>query len=226
MTSQDAPARPSASVVIARHGGDALEILMLRRNQSIAFHGGAWVFPGGRVDEADHAGTDGTEIDVARRAALRETREETGLDPAPHSLLPFAHWTTPVGLPKRFATWFFLAPFAENATVTVDNDEIIDYRWMTPAATLAAHAAGEIDLPAPTYVTLLRFSSYASLEALVAALAASEVERFVPRVVKVDGGRCTVYEEDIAYESLDLELPGPRHRLIMRGNDFRYLREP
>ncbi|MEQ8661052.1 MAG: NUDIX hydrolase, partial [Gammaproteobacteria bacterium] len=61
---------------------------------------------------------------------------------------------------------------------------------------------------------------------LVAALTAAAVERFVPRVVSIDGGRCTVYVEDVAYESLDLEQPGPRHRLLMRGNDFRYLREP
>ncbi|MEQ8660592.1 MAG: NUDIX hydrolase [Gammaproteobacteria bacterium] len=152
-TNEPAPARPSASVVIARDAG-ALEILMLRRNERIAFHGGAWVFPGGRVDADDQRGTGADELAVARRAAVRETIEETGLAPAAESLLPFAHWTTPVGLPKRFATWFFLAPVADDVSVTVDNDEIIDYRWLTPAAALAAHAAGAIDLPAPTYVTL------------------------------------------------------------------------
>ncbi|MEQ8230269.1 MAG: NUDIX hydrolase [Gammaproteobacteria bacterium] len=225
MTSENVPARPSASVVIARDAPAGIEILMLRRNEKIAFHGGAWVFPGGRVDAADAVGTNSDPLEVARRAALRETLEETGLTPSPESLRPFAHWTTPIGLPKRFATWFFLAPVAEEVTVTVDNDEIIDYRWLTPAATLASHAAGELDLPAPTYVTLLGFRAHDSLQALTAAIDAAPVAHFVPRVVAVEGGRCTVYEEDVAYTTLDLELPGPRHRLIMRGNDFSYLRE-
>lgn len=46
--------RPAATVVLLRPGptGD-LEVLLTRRKESLAFFGGAYVFPGGRIDSAD-----------------------------------------------------------------------------------------------------------------------------------------------------------------------------
>jgi 8-oxo-dGTP pyrophosphatase MutT (NUDIX family) len=45
--------RPAATVITVRDGPNGYEILMLRRNLNSDFVGGAYVFPGGRVDEAD-----------------------------------------------------------------------------------------------------------------------------------------------------------------------------
>lgn len=200
---------------------------MLRRNDRVAFHGGAWVFPGGRVDDADsrhgHDGDD--ETAVARIAAAREAHEEAGLVIEPAGLVPFAHWTTPVGLPKRFATWFFLAPVAETADVRVDGSEIVDHRWLTPAQALGLRDSGELELPGPTYVSLLGFAPERSVASLAARLERAPVERFVPRLLKLDDGRCALYAEDAGYESLDFDAPGARHRLVMRGNAWRYERE-
>ena len=47
--------RPAATVVIVRAGAAGLEVLLLRRVRSAGFVPGAWVFPGGRVDEQDAA---------------------------------------------------------------------------------------------------------------------------------------------------------------------------
>lgn len=79
---------PAATIVIFRrdpHGGPA-QILMVERNASLNFAGGATVFPGGKVDPADRAlalrmASAGTDVDdlAARVAAVRETLEETGL---------------------------------------------------------------------------------------------------------------------------------------------------
>ena len=55
--SGDEPALPAATVVVLRDGADGPETLMLRKNSKIAF-GGMWVFPGGKVDEADWEGAD------------------------------------------------------------------------------------------------------------------------------------------------------------------------
>lgn len=225
MMNTPAPAKPSASVVVVRDRADALEVLMLRRNEKIAFHGGAWVFPGGRVDAEDGAYVAGAELEVAKRAAVRETMEETGLAVTSEVMLPFAHWTTPVELPKRFATWFFAAPLMGADAVHIDNSEIIDYRWLTPAAALALQAAGELELPAPTYVTLLGFSVLLTVDALVTHLKKGQIQHFLPRLVAIDDGRCTLYREDAGYESLDFNAPGPRHRLVMKAGDWRYIRE-
>lgn len=82
-----ATAIPAATVVIfrnARSGGPP-ELLMVTRSTAMAFAGGAAVFPGGRIDEADRqlAAIQGDDEDhdelSARIAAIRETLEETGL---------------------------------------------------------------------------------------------------------------------------------------------------
>ncbi len=229
MSDTPAPARPSASVAVVRQSAAELEVLLVKRNEKIAFHGGAWVFPGGRVDETDSIGCvqsgERGEVMLAARAAVREAREEAGLVLDTEVLLPFAHWTTPATLPKRFATWFFLAETAPEATVNIDQSEIVEHCWTTPAQALALQASGDMNLPGPTYVSLLRFLEFQSATALNHHLCAHEIQRFLPRLAKLDGGHCAVYEEDAGYHSLDLDTPGRRHRLLMLQQGWQYQRD-
>ena len=147
---------PAATVVVARDSATqgSIEILLLRRNSKLVFHGGHWVFPGGRVDQADFEGVEGLEYRAALKAAVRETKEEAGLDIGESQLIHTAHWTTPPHLPRRFCTWFFMCPVPRAANVVVDNAEILEHRWITPQAALAASKAEEIVLPQPTKETL------------------------------------------------------------------------
>ena len=46
---------PAATVVLLREADGILEALMMRRGAGLAFMGGMWVFPGGRVDPADRS---------------------------------------------------------------------------------------------------------------------------------------------------------------------------
>ena len=45
--------RDAATVMLVRDGAEGMEVFMLRRNLNSDFVGGAYVFPGGAVDEAD-----------------------------------------------------------------------------------------------------------------------------------------------------------------------------
>lgn len=81
-----AQARPAATVVVLREGQTGPEILMLKRSGRAGFFPHAWVFPGGRVDEADaqaqcsgqaHGLPAGDEHFGV--AAIRETFEEAGV---------------------------------------------------------------------------------------------------------------------------------------------------
>ena len=45
--------RPAATLILMRDGASGPEVLMLQRTQSAVFLGGAYVFPGGSLDEAD-----------------------------------------------------------------------------------------------------------------------------------------------------------------------------
>lgn len=83
------PAIPAATLVIFRRAaqGGPPELLMVQRSKTMSFAGGAAVFPGGRVDDADRSlaaqlgasGEDALDEWAARIAAVRETLEETGL---------------------------------------------------------------------------------------------------------------------------------------------------
>lgn len=89
-------ARPAATVLVLRDGVSGPEVFLLRRNTDARFMGGAYVFPGGRVDpgDADPAlRCDLTPAQAAARmsepdpslalalhvAAIRECVEESGI---------------------------------------------------------------------------------------------------------------------------------------------------
>ena len=80
------PVYPAATVVLVRDGDAGLEALLVQRNKTVQHMGGMWVFPGGKVDEADYP-SDRDEYRAAINAAIRETREEAGLEVSAEQLL-------------------------------------------------------------------------------------------------------------------------------------------
>jgi 8-oxo-dGTP pyrophosphatase MutT (NUDIX family) len=202
------PARPAATVVLVRDGDTGLEVLLLERSTVGAFPG-MWVFPGGRVD-ADDAGVD--ELEQARSAAVREAAEEIGVVLAADQLVTWAHWTPPPVQPKRFLTWFFVAPWP-GGEVRVDGHEIVDHVWLTPAAALE-HG---LPMAPPTHVTLHQLTATASVADLAARGPALGVERFATKHVSHDGGLVLLWHGDAGYETGDAGLPGPRHRAVLDG---------
>ena len=136
---------PAATVLLLREANPGVELLYLRRNAELSFHGGAWVYPGGRIDHEDFADDHGDLDAAARRAAVREAKEEAGIDIDPTTMVQLAEWTTPAIRPKRFRTWFFAAR-AMTREVEIDGGEIHGFRWMQPRAALDLQSIGEIDL--------------------------------------------------------------------------------
>ena len=221
-----APPAPSATVVVLRDSPAGLETLLLRRNSRLAFHGGAWVFPGGHIDPVDHVGgAEDVMLAAARNAAVREAREEAKLAIEVDKLVFFAHWTTPVIRPKRFSTWFFVAPAGQEA-VAVDGNEIHAHSWMRPQKALAAQQAGEIELPPPTFVSITKLSVFHTVNQALSRFAEREPEIFFPRLQTVAGGACCLYQGDAGYETGDLDAPGARHRLWMLKSGWHYERKP
>jgi 8-oxo-dGTP pyrophosphatase MutT (NUDIX family) len=208
----------AATVVLTRDGPTGMKVVMLRRNARGPF-GGMWVFPGGMVEDED-ADPDhpDNELACARRAAVREAGEEAGLWPEPDDLVPLSHWLPPASVPRRFATWFFLARAPADADVMVDGSEIHEHVWMRPADVLATHASGEMQLVPPTWMTLWWLSRQSSVATALAAAHSRTPEHFETRIAtdRDSGVTVALWSGDAAYEELDLGRRGPRRRLWMR----------
>jgi 8-oxo-dGTP pyrophosphatase MutT (NUDIX family) len=214
----------AATVVLLRDSTAGMEVLMLRKNSKITF-GGMWVFPGGKIDPQDYP-TGSAEADhdaAARQAAVRETQEEAGLELDAQHFVWFAHWTPPPGPQKRFATWFFAAQTQGDQAIKIDDGEIKEHAWLNPADALQRHAAGEIDLVPPTWVTLHYLSCYPNASAMLQRMAEEPAKVYATRVVKAqDGDRVAMWEGDAGYEPWVPDTVGSRHRLVMAEGGFHF----
>lgn len=217
----------AATVVILRDGARAVEVLLVRRNAQLAFAGDNWVFPGGRVDDADL--TPGDHVDhlgAARRAAVREATEETGVVLDPGSLVWFAHWTPPATAARRFATYFFATAVPDpQVGVTVDGSEIHDWGWMTADDALAARDRRELLLRPATWITLHQLRRFDTVATALAALDRADPEHFETRLADGTPVPTALYRGDAGWETGDADAPGPRHRLVMGDSSWCYQRD-
>lgn len=218
------PAEPAATVVLLRDR-DELEVLMMHRGVDTEF-GGMWAFPGGRIDVGDVPdGSAPDPLPAARRAAVRETREELGLHVNEESLVYWSHWLPPNDSRRRFSTWFFVAASDErhdDASVVIEGDEVIEHRWIAPSNALAMQARGEALLAPPTFVTLEQLGRYGDASSAVAA--ADPTEYATEIVFAPDGARICLWQGDASYGLGDPMVQGPRRRLVMdEAAGWRYL---
>ena len=179
----------AGTVVLLRPAPTAFEVLLIRRPDRGSFSG-AWVFPGGKVEPDDRA-PGAAEAEDARRAGIRETREEIGL--AIDGLVPWSQWHPPVEAPVRIRTWFFLA-VDPGGELRLSADEVVRAEWVTPAEGLARHGAGEWTLFPPTWLTLHQLSAFADADSALAAADATRL--FRTRVVETPAGREFHWGED------------------------------
>ncbi|MEA2416569.1 MAG: hypothetical protein QOI58_3226 [Thermoanaerobaculia bacterium] len=198
---------PAASVIVLRDS--PLEVLMIRRHSKSSFVPDAWVFPGGVVEPSDD---DGTELGTMRIAAARELFEESGIwlgaplvdaddkrrkllageitfasliDESPldlEKLVWTSRWITPVGVPKRFDTYFFLAAVNRDAVASAENVEAVEVIWIPPA-----EAIERLQIVFPTQKNLEALAGFTSAEELLASRRGVEVPATRPVLVVEDG---------------------------------------
>ena len=166
--------RQAASIIVLRDSPEGPEVLLVQRNPSQRFMGGAWVFPGGAVhdEDVDHAA-----------AAVRELHEEAGVAlPAHSEVVPWSRWITPAEVKVRFDTWFFVAEAPPGAEAAVDGGECVDARWLRPVSALEAHARDELMLVFPT---IKHLEALAQAESVADALHKARTREVVPVQPKV-----------------------------------------
>lgn len=200
----------AATVVLLRDGVDGLETFLLRRVASMAFAPRMHVFPGGRVDDSDYrvsislpgadveelarrASTDTPELLALYSCAVRETREEAGIDLVettcdgsllidPQALPIIDHWVTPEGQPRRYDVRFFAAMVTgDDARLTTT--EADEARWLRPVDAVSEFEAGSLAVLAPTEHVLRWLSGFDTASDAVLAGGARTVRPLLPRRV-------------------------------------------
>ncbi|WP_158251197.1 NUDIX domain-containing protein [Cryobacterium sp. Y11] len=159
------------------------------------------------------AAAEAVEQRAARRAAVREVREETGLEVDPTALLATALWIPPASAPKRMRTWFYLAA-APTGPITLAEDEAIDYAWLRPEVALERHASAALTLVGPTWVTLHGLQGHGSVAEIVEHFTQRGLAHYATRLGVTGRGPVLFWAGDAAYDDHALvEQSGGRHRL-------------
>jgi hypothetical protein len=117
-----------------------------------------------------------------------EAVQAAGLVLALDALTPFAHWVTPVGMPKRFDTWFYIAATPSAQIAAHDGRETTEAVWVDPGAAAADAHAGRRKIIFPTRLNLeMLAASGATSAAAIAAAQARAIVTVEPKVVSENG---------------------------------------
>lgn len=102
--------------------------------------------------------------------SMAELCREEGLTLAADHLLYFSHWLTPAVVPRRFDTRFFMARMPAAQETAAHHWETAGSEWVVPKQALAAAAAGEWQMIAPTLTSLQSIAGYSSVTEVFAAV--------------------------------------------------------
>jgi hypothetical protein len=135
--------------------------------------------------------------------------EAEGWTLALSALWPWAHWITPVGMPRRFDTRFFVATLPEGQASRPDLREAVEGLWISPQQALTQNLDGRTPLSPPTLVTLQALLSYKTLDRLRDGLKdRGWGEPIFPRLVALGEDRGTLIIEpwDPMYARSELRM--------------------
>lgn len=230
------PARPAATVIVLREqdkeGGSppSFEILLVRRNDTVAFMAGSYVFPGGRVDEADRPVpgealaaarfADLSDEDEAtyRTAAVRELAEEANVRVSPADLEPLAHWVTPEIEIRRYDTRFFLARMPAGQVAKHDEGETTALEWLSPRGAIAKFERRELLLPPPTWTTIRQLEKLSSIDEVFAWARNRKIVRVMPGFIKDDTTTMLTLPGDPLFPTIpDWEVPEETRFVLEKG---------
>jgi 8-oxo-dGTP pyrophosphatase MutT (NUDIX family) len=163
----------------------------------------------GALIDAKRAG----EIEAAHRAELSESKTtflkilaDNGMLLTLDELVPYAHWITPEGMPKRFDTWFFLAAAPPDQVGAHDGKESTDSIWVSPREALAGGENGRFKLPFPTTRNLIKLGQHRSVKAALDDARGKAVVTVMPVMTRLNGGRQLRIPAEAGYDGEVFEV--------------------
>lgn len=155
----------------------------MARRPSGGIFGDAWVFPGGIAEEVD-----GHNLDQALpTAAARELFEEVGVEVQVSELVFLSRWITPIEMPKRYDTWFFVTSLTEIPRLAISSAEVAEAQFVSPSVALAAHQAQQWRILLPTLAHLRWLARHPSPEATIASARAHAAREPISPRLQPDG---------------------------------------
>jgi 8-oxo-dGTP pyrophosphatase MutT (NUDIX family) len=153
------------------------------------------------------------EIEAASRTALCEAKTtfpkvltDNRVSLALDELVPYAHWITPEGMPKRFDTWFFLAAAPPEQAGTHDGKESTDSIWVSPREALAGGESGRFKLPFPTTRNLIKLGKQSGVQAAIDDSRGKPIVTVMPVMTRLNGGRQLRIPADAGYDGEVFEV--------------------
>lgn len=147
------------------------------------------------------------EIEKRHRAALnagerslREIIEQEDLRLANDLLVHFAHWITPLFMPKRFDTHFYLVAAPPDQLAVHDGGESVDSVWTRPADAEAERIAGRRTIIFPTLMQVRKLGRNDTVAAAIAAAKSTPVVSVLPRVEERGGEKMLVIPAEAGYD--------------------------
>lgn len=132
-------------------------------------------------------------------AALIDMLRAENLTLACDPLVHYAHWVTPVGMPKRFDTHFFLAAAPPGHAGRHDGRESVDSIWIAPAAAVADRTRFTVVFP--TRLNLMKLARSPTVAAALAAAATTPPVTVEPVFeTGADGQRSLRIRDDAGYD--------------------------
>ncbi len=129
---------------------------------------------------------------LARELSMSELLVQRGLALRADLLRPYAHWITPPEEPRRYDTKFFAALLPAGQEARDVSGEADEAAWLSPAAALAEHHAGERPMLPPTSHTLSQLGRFADVAAALAGSPPDPLEPIMPEFEQTPEGRFAV----------------------------------
>jgi 8-oxo-dGTP pyrophosphatase MutT (NUDIX family) len=130
----------------------------------------------------------GTRATLGREPQLGDLVAGGAIELATDLLVPFAHWITPVGPPKRFDTHFFLARAPADQLAAHDGREAVDTIWIAPQTAVAEADAKRVTLVFATRMNLLKLARSGDVTAALAAARDDIIVTVCPEVAQSPAG--------------------------------------
>jgi 8-oxo-dGTP pyrophosphatase MutT (NUDIX family) len=126
------------------------------------------------------------------------TRENLRL--ACDALVPFAHWVTPVFMPKRFDTYFYVAATPPGQLGRHDGSESVDSVWVNPNEAIEDKRWTIIF---PTKMNLVKLGKAKTTAEAIATAKAERIVTVEPKVITRDGKQLLTIPEDAGYGKIE-----------------------